>query len=144
VTRVVIDPGVLVSAFISPRKAAPALLVDAFLDGHFEMLVSPTLIAELTDVLGREKFATHAADGRAAAFIAVLLDRAEMAQDATPGSLKTADEDDDYLIALAQAYKADAVVSGDGHLLDVASSGLPVFTPREMADRLGLSPSSGV
>ena len=43
-TRVVIDPGVLVSAFISPRKAAPALLVDAFLDGHFEMLVSPTLI----------------------------------------------------------------------------------------------------
>jgi hypothetical protein len=69
VTRVVIDPGVLVSAFISPRKAAPALLVDAFLDGHFEMLVSPKLIAELTDVLGREKFAAHAADGRAAAWI---------------------------------------------------------------------------
>lgn len=54
-TRVVIDPGVLVSAFISPRKAAPALLVDALLDGHFEMIVSPKLIAELTDVLGREK-----------------------------------------------------------------------------------------
>jgi len=55
VTRVVIDPGVLVSAFISTRKAAPALLVDALLDGHFEMIVSPKLIAELTDVLGREK-----------------------------------------------------------------------------------------
>jgi putative PIN family toxin of toxin-antitoxin system len=108
VTRVVIDPGVLVSAFISPRKAAPALLVDAFLDGHFEMLVSPTLIAELTDVLGREKFAAHAAEGRASAFIAVLLDRAEMVKDAAPGSLKTADADDDYLIAVAQAHKADA------------------------------------
>jgi hypothetical protein len=47
------------------------LLVDAFLDGHFEMHVSPKLIAELTDVLGREKSAAHAADGRAAAFIAV-------------------------------------------------------------------------
>jgi predicted nucleic acid-binding protein len=68
VIRVVIDPGVLVSAFISSRRAAPALLVDAFLDGHFEMLVSPTLISELTDVLGREKFAAHAAEGRAAAF----------------------------------------------------------------------------
>lgn len=33
VTRVVIDPGVLVSAFISPKKSAPALLVDAILDG---------------------------------------------------------------------------------------------------------------
>lgn len=85
-TRVVIDPGVLVSAFIFPRKAAPALLVDAFLDGHFEMLVSPKLIAELTDVPGREKFAAHAADGRAAAFIAVVLDRAEMVEDARRGS----------------------------------------------------------
>jgi putative PIN family toxin of toxin-antitoxin system len=116
VIRVVIDPGVLVSAFISSRRAAPALLVDAFLNGHFEMLVSPTLISELTDVLGREKFAAHAAEGRAAAFVAVLLDRAEMVQDAVPGSLKTADADDDYLIALAQAPDVDAVVSGDGHL----------------------------
>lgn len=140
-TRVVIDPGVLVSAFISSRKAAPALLVDAFLDGHFEMLVSPKLIAELTDVLGREKFAAHAADGRASAFIAVLLDRAETVQDAAPGSLKTADEDDDYLIALTQAHDVDAVVSGDGHLLDVTSRDLPVLTPREMADRLGLASS---
>jgi len=142
VTRVVIDPGVLVSAFISPRKAAPALLVDAFLDGHFEMLVSPTLIAELTDVLGREKFAAHAAEGRASAFIAVLLDRAEMVKDASPVSLKTADADDDYLIALAQANGADAVVSGDGHLLDVTSSDLPVLTPRELTDGLGLLSSN--
>lgn len=141
-TRVVIDPGVLVSAFISPRKAAPALLVEAFLDGHFEMLVSPALIAELTDVLGREKFAAHASDGRAAAFIAVVLDRAEMVKDTAPGSLKTADADDDYLIAVAQAHKADAVVSGDPHLLDVTSSDLPVLTPREMADRLGLVSSN--
>ena len=137
-TRVVIDPGVLISAFISPRKAAPALLVDAFLDGHFEMLVSPKLIAELTDVLGREKFAAHASDGRAPAFTAVLLDRAEMVQDAAPGSLKTADPEDDYLIAVAQAHKADAIVSGDPHLLNVTSSDLPVLTPRELADRLGL------
>lgn len=141
-TRVVIDPGVLVSAFISPRKAAPALLVDAFLDGHFEMLVSPTLISELTDVLGREKLAAHAAEGRAAAFVAVLLDRAEMVQDAAHGSLRTADADDDYLTALAQAQGVDAIVSGDRHLLDVTSTDLPVLTPRELADRLGLASSS--
>ncbi len=141
-TRVVIDPGVLVSAFISPKKTSPALLVDALLDGQFEMLVSPILVSELTDVLGREKFAAHAAEGRAAAFIAVLLDRAEMVDDATPGYLKTADADDDYLVALAQAHDVDAIVSGDKHLLDVASSDLPVLTPRELADRLGLASSS--
>lgn len=137
-TRVVIDPGVLVSAFISPRKAAPALLVDAFLDGHFDVLVSPLLISELTDVLGREKFAKHAAEGRATAFVAVLLDRAEMVDDGKPGPEKTADPDDDYLIALAREHQADAIVSGDRHLLDAASSDLSVMRPREMADRLGL------
>jgi putative PIN family toxin of toxin-antitoxin system len=139
VTRVVIDPGVLVSAFISPKKAAPALLVDAFLDGRLEVLVSPTLIAELTDVLGREKFSAHAAEGRAAAYLAVVLDQARTVEDATPGPTRTADADDDYLIALAQAHGVDAVVSGDRHLLGVASSELPVLTPRELADRLGLA-----
>jgi len=141
VTRVVIDPGVLVSAFISPKKAAPALLVDAFLDGNLEVLVSPALIAELTDVLGREKFSAHAAEGRAAAYIAVLLDRAKTAKDAAPGSPRTADADDDYLIALAQAHRVDAVVSGDRHLLDATSSELPVLTPRELADHLDLAPA---
>jgi putative PIN family toxin of toxin-antitoxin system len=81
VTRVVVDPGVLVSAFISPRKAAPVILIDAILDGKIELVASPTLIAELTEVLGREKFAEHAGDGRAAAFIALLEDRAEKAVD---------------------------------------------------------------
>ena len=138
-TRVVIDPGVLVSAFISPKKAAPALLVDAILDGNIELLVSPALIAELTDVLGREKFAAHDAEGRAAAYIAALRDRARMVEDVAPGPARTADADDDYLIALAQAHGVDAVVSGDRHLLDVASSELPVLTPRELADRLGLA-----
>jgi predicted nucleic acid-binding protein len=81
VTRVVIDPGVLVSAFISPKKASPALLVDAVLDGSLDALVCPALIAELTDVLGREKFAKHSAEGRATAFIAALRDRATWADD---------------------------------------------------------------
>jgi len=63
-----------------------------------------------------------------------------MVSDAAPGSLRTADPDDDYLIALAQTHAVDAVVSGDAHLLGVASSELSVLTPRELADRLGLAP----
>jgi predicted nucleic acid-binding protein len=117
------------------------LLVDALLDGKLDALVCPALIGELTDVLGREKFAKHAADGRAAAYIAAVRDRATMVDDPPPGSVMTADADDDYLIALAQAYGVDAVVSGDGHLLDVASSELTVLTPRELADRLRLVPA---
>jgi putative PIN family toxin of toxin-antitoxin system len=142
VTQVVLDPGVLVSAFISPKKAAPALLVDAILEGTLDLLICPTLIGELTDVLSRKKFANHAADGRAEAYIAALSNRAEIVEDPPPSSTKTADADDDYLVALAEAHGAAAIVSGDGHLLDVASSELAVITPRELADRLGLSPAA--
>jgi putative PIN family toxin of toxin-antitoxin system len=141
VTLVVIDPGVLVSAFISPRKAAPALLVDAVLGGALEALVCPALVAELTDVLGREKFAKHSAEGRADAFIVAFCDRATMTGDPPVGLVKTADADDDYLLALAQTQDADAVVSGDPHVLGAASSELQVLTPRELADRLGLTPA---
>jgi putative PIN family toxin of toxin-antitoxin system len=81
VTRVVIDPGVLVSAFISPKKAAPAQLVDAVFDGSLDALACPMLVAELTDVLSREKFAKHSAEGRAAAFIAAFCDRATITAD---------------------------------------------------------------
>lgn len=137
-TQFVIDPGVLVSAFISSKKTAPALLADAILDGNLDVLVCPVLVAELTDVLGREKFAAHAAEGRAAAYIAALLDQATMVDDPAPGSARTADADDDYLVALAEAHEADAIVSGDRHVLDAASSELQVLTPRELADRLGL------
>ena len=136
-TQVVIDPGVLVSAFISPKKAAPALLVDAVFDGHLDVLACPALIAELTDVLGCKKFAKHSADGRATAFIAAFRDRATMTPDPPPGSVKTADPEDDYLLALAEKHDADAVVSGDPHLLDAATSELAVLTPRELAYHLG-------
>lgn len=51
--RVVIDPGVYVSAFISPRRAAPGILVEALLDGRLDALVSPLLIGELARVLSR-------------------------------------------------------------------------------------------
>ena len=137
-TLVVIDPGVLVSAFISPKKAAPALLVDAVFDGSLDALVCPALLDELTDVLGRKKFAKHSADGRAAAFVVAFRDRATMTTDPPAGSVKTADPDDDYLLALAETHDADAVVSGDPHLLDAATSELSVVTPRALADRLGL------
>jgi putative PIN family toxin of toxin-antitoxin system len=140
VTRIVVDPGVLVSAFISPRKAAPAVLMDAILDGHIQLVASRALIAELADVLGREKFAEHAAEGRAAAFIAMVADRAEMVADVASDSPRTGDPDDDYLLALAEAQQVDVVVSGDPHLLNATTDDLPVRTPRELVNELDLDP----
>lgn len=136
-TRVVIDPGVLVSAFISPRKAAPALIIDAVRDGKLDLIVSPLLISELTDVLMPREVRRTRCGGPRRGVHRVLLDRAEMVADA-PGSVQTGDPDDDYLLALAEAHDVDAVVSGDPHLHGAASSRLHVLTPRELVDRLSL------
>jgi hypothetical protein len=56
VTTAVVDPSVLVSAFLGRPDAAPGRLVSAWRDGHFTMIVCPLLLDELADVLARPKF----------------------------------------------------------------------------------------
>jgi putative PIN family toxin of toxin-antitoxin system len=139
VKRLIIDPGVLLSAFISPRRSAPALIVEAVFDGQITILACPALIAELTDVLSREKFAKHTAEGRAEAYIDAINGCAQQVEDPPAGRHRTADPDDDYLLALAEAQNADAVVSGDKHVLEAAGTEISVLTPRQLADELNLA-----
>ena len=71
-SRFTVDPGVLLSAFISPRKSAPALIVDALLDGRIEIVACPALLTELSDVLSRPKFAKHTEQRHGEAYLAAL------------------------------------------------------------------------
>ena len=80
-TRAVLDPNVLISAFISQRGGSSDRIVRAWREGAFELVVSPQLIAELTGVLGRPKFAVQAADGWAEAYIAAFTDDAIQVDD---------------------------------------------------------------
>lgn len=100
-TRAVIDPNVLVSAFISQQRASPDRIVRAWREGAFELVVSPQLIAELSDVLGRPKFSRQAADGRAQAYIGAFAGDAILLDDPPDPEPVSQDRDDDYLIALA-------------------------------------------
>ncbi|HEX7290959.1 MAG TPA: putative toxin-antitoxin system toxin component, PIN family [Conexibacter sp.] len=141
--RVVVDPGVFVSAFVSPKRAAPALLVEALLDGQVSAVVSPALLDELTRVLRREKFAAYSGEGRADAFVAVIADCGILVEDADfePGA--TDDPDDDYLVALARANEVDAIVAGDRHLLAIDSEELNVWSPRVAVEQIEASVSGG-
>jgi len=110
--------------------------VRAWREGAFELVVSPQLIAELTNVLARPKLARQAADGRAGAYVAALVDGAIQADDPPNPPQLSPDPGDDYLIALARAANADEIVSGDGHLTQLANVTPVVFTPRQFADEL--------
>jgi uncharacterized protein len=129
VTRAVLDPGVLVSALITPT-GTPAKLLSATRDGSFELIVSPLLLEELMLVLQREKFRRYVDLGLVDRYVELLRRDAAMAADPTePPPIRCADPDDDYLIALAHSCSA-ALVTGDGHLLELAGD-IPIFTPSE-------------
>lgn len=127
--RAVLDPGVLVSALITPT-GIPARLLLAARGGNFELIVSPLLLEELGSVLRREKFRRYVDLAGAAVYLNVLRRDAELAADPeTPPPIRCEDPDDDYLIALAHSRGA-AIVSGDRHLLELAGR-IPVFSPAE-------------
>ncbi len=62
--RAVLDVSVLVSAFIGSPTAAPAQLLEAWFEERFALIISPRLMGELTDVLGREHVHPAAGGGR--------------------------------------------------------------------------------
>jgi putative PIN family toxin of toxin-antitoxin system len=127
VARAVLDPGVLVSALITPT-GIPAKLLLAARSGSFELIVSPQLLGELESVLGREKFRRYVDLDAVAAYLDLLRHDAQLtAEPETPPPIRCADPDDDYLIALAHSRSA-ALVSGDQHLLELAGR-IPVFSP---------------
>ena len=137
--RAVVDSGVLVLALISRRESSPDRIVRAWHGGAFELVISPKLIGELSSVLGREKFAAQAGEGRAEAYIEALAANAIRVDDPPNPTKVTPDPKDDYLFALATESRADLIVSGDRHLTELRNPNPPVLTPRQFADQLSRS-----
>ena len=131
--RVVLDVNVIISALLSPR-GAPATVVRAWIDGAFELVVSPRLLAELRRALAYPKLSARISPDLADEVVELLRRTAIMIEDpAGPPPMRSQDPDDDYLITLAQTAQA-LIVSGDRHLLDVP--GLPVRTPAALLAEL--------
>ena len=74
-SRAEFDPNVLVSAVISPTRP-PRLLVVAWAEGRFELIMSPVLLEELREVLARPKFRQWVSAETAADFVDGLEDSA--------------------------------------------------------------------
>ena len=132
--RAVLDPNVLIAALIS-RTGAPAEVVARGLAGAFEIVVSDTLLTELREALATPKLRKRVLPEEAAEFAALLAAHAAAFPDPSALPLRSADRDDDHLVALAEQARA-VLVSGGSHLLDLAAE-LPVRTPRAFLAMLG-------
>jgi uncharacterized protein len=133
VFRAVLDPNILISALLSPR-GSPARVVSRWLAGHFELVVSETLLTELERALSYPKLRDRVSAEESAALLAFLRRGARLAADPAATAPGSADPADDYLLALAEAERA-VLVSGDRHLLALGDR-LPIETAGAFLDRL--------
>jgi len=133
--RVVLDPGVLISAPLSPR-GAPARLYLLWLGGDFELVVCPHLLEELEGVLRRPKFRDLVTPEEVDEFVNVIRRGGITVENPVIAEAITRDPDDDYLVVLAQAAKVDYLVSGDKDLTSLATVSPPVLSPATFLDLL--------
>ncbi len=136
--RVVADANVLISAALARSPTAPsALVLDAALDGRIELVSSPSLLAEIASVLARKRLRRYLSLDEAERFVADLASQTALSTDAPqPHPAICRDPADDYLIALALHAGAEAIVTGDQDLLEIADPPVAVLTPRALAERL--------
>lgn len=140
--RAVVDTSVLVSAFVGDPAAGPGQLVEAWREQQFELVVSPRLLAELTDVLTRPKLERWGGEGRAEAYVeAFAALSAEYADSDEPLPSGVRDPDDAYLVDLARSSGTDVLVSLDRDLLDAQLPDLTVLDPAHFLARLASEPS---
>lgn len=133
--RAVIDPGVLIAALIAPG-GVPAGIITAWLQGLFEMVVSATLLDELTDTLLRPKFRRWVSESQAIAYVEVIRLAAVIVEDPSIAERVSRDPADDCLIALARAADAHVLVSGDRDLTSITGIEPSIVTPRHFLTSL--------
>jgi putative PIN family toxin of toxin-antitoxin system len=139
VLRAVLDTNVFVSSLLN-KSGAPGRLIDAWRAGEYLIVTSPPIMAEIKAVLElpriREKYALTEQD------IQRLIDLLEKDAILVPGVSNVSnaiprDPSDHIFLSCALDARADAIVSGDRHLLKLkAFAGIPIVPVKQFLDRL--------
>lgn len=130
------DTNVLVAAAITPRGLCGRLL-DAAIEGRWQPVVSPQLLAEFEAVLAREKFRRWLSETEASRFVADVAVLADIMPDPPASPARATDDPkDEYLVTLARAADVVALISGDPHLTDLVDLDPPVLTPAAFLKRI--------
>jgi len=135
--RVVLDTNVIVSGVIS-EHGAPRRIIQAWQAQQFTLLTSTLIVAEVSRVLRypriQETYRLSEAD--LALVRETLLNDALVLQDLYQVA-RSRDPDDNILLACALEGRADYLVSGDPHLLEIKYyHGVQIVTPRQFLEIL--------
>jgi len=136
--RVVVDTNILLSALINPH-GPPAKLVDAWRSQRYTLVTSAEQLIELGEVARRPVLRKFIVPARVGAFINDLRELAEVLV-RLPRIDRAVDPDDNFLLAMAEAGRADYLASGDKrHVLALKRHGnTHIVTARQLIAVLGL------
>lgn len=127
VNRVVFDTNVLISAYLWKGSARKAL--EMIRTGDFTLLVSKDTVNELIHVLAYDKFGLTPQEIQP--IVRDLMNISEFVEVKSEVQAIKADPTDDIFLALAIDGNADAIVSGDHHLLYLKEfEAIPIMTIR--------------
>ena len=142
--KIVIDADCIVAGTLAGTGAA-SHLPDRWHDGDFEVIACPQLVTEVREALLRPRIADRyrVTGEEVAELVSRLQEESIWVSDpADPPRVVPDDPGDDYLVALALANGADALVRRDRHFDGVEVAGLRIIYPGEfIAEFAGLGSS---
>ena len=129
--RVVLDANIYISALIS-SQGHPAAIINRWLAGEFEVLLSPPIVDEILRVTAYERLQRKYQKIREnrLEFVELISEQGIWVEPPETLAVVTADESDNRYLECAVAGGARYVVTGDEHLLQVGEyQGITVLSP---------------
>lgn len=130
--RIIIDTNVLISAIFF--KGKPGVILEAWILGKLEIILSTDILNEYSEVIGRlsAKYPSVETSG----IFYILTAGCKIVEPEVIENQVCDDPDDDKFIATALAGNTKIIVSGDKHLLDVNGySGIEILKPAEFVEQ---------
>ena len=130
--RIVLDTNVFISGVFFGGQ--PGKILTAWRDGKVKLILSPDILEEYVEVLGRLQNLYPSVEVQP--IISLVLAGSEIIPATQLEKPVSLDPDDDKFIACALAAEVKMVVSGDKHLLGVAGyQGIEVLKPSDFAKK---------
>ena len=127
--RVVVDTNILVSFAIRPNPDFKKIFDH--IAAHGVSLVSDDTLAELFDVLSRDRFRKYIPLDQSIDYVEWYAGLSEQII-VTEHVVACRDPKDDKFLSLAISGKADCIIAGDNDLLDMVKfNGIPVYRPAD-------------
>lgn len=127
--RLVVDTNVLVSATWWLGNARELLIKAS--KGELTIIISKDILDEYRDVIWRKKF-SFIQEKWKKRFVSLMLEYVQVVSGRSIVTAVKDDPEDNMVLSCAKAVKADLIVTGDSHLLELGRwSGIRIVTCRE-------------